>query len=375
MVDRVTNMSGVRDARSARSLDAKYYACEELFAVECEKIFRREWICVGREADVAVRGDYLRTKVGGAELIVVRDESGIRCFHNTCRHRGTLLCESECGTNADGITCPYHGWSYELSGQLIAAPNMGDVDGFDLSDYPLNQTATATRDGFVFVNVGCDVDSFETIWQPLDGKFDPWSLSELISAGESEYEVAANWKLIFQNYNECYHCPQIHPRLNAVSPYTSASNDLESGGFLGGPMQLAATAASMTFSGRACCEPLPNLPSDDCRRVYYYSLFPSLLMALHPDFVLTHRAQPLANNRTRVVCNWLFHPQAVAEKGFDPSPAIEFWDETNRQDWHICELAQQGIESSGYKPGPYSNLESTIAAFDRHYLAVLGNIA
>ncbi len=375
MVDRVTNMSGVRDARSARSLDAKYYACAELFAVECEKIFRREWICVGRAADVAVRGDYLRTKVGGAELIVIRDESDIRCFHNICRHRGTLLCESERGANADGITCPYHGWCYERSGQLVAAPNMEDVDGFDLSDYPLNQAATAIRDGFVFVNLSSDVDSFETMWQPLDGKFDAWSLSELVSAGESEYEVAANWKLIFQNYNECYHCPQVHPQLNAVSPYTSASNDFESGGFLGGPMQLAATAASMTFSGRACCEPLPNLPSEDRRRVYYYSLFPSLLLSPHPDFVMMHRAQPLANNRTRVVCNWLFHPQTVAEKGFDPSPAIEFWDETNRQDWRICELAQQGIESSGYEPGPYSNLECTIAAFDRHYLAVLGNIA
>jgi Rieske 2Fe-2S family protein len=373
MSDRPTD-TPVRDAAGARSLDAKYYACADLFERERERIFRREWICIGRESKLEHPGDYVRASVAGAELIVVRGGDEVRCFHNVCRHRGTLLCENPRGVSGGCITCPYHGWSYDLSGQLTAAPNMDDVDGFDLAAYPLNQITTATRDGFVFVNLDDESPPLDTTWEPLNGKFDAWSLSELISTHESNYEVAANWKLIYQNYNECYHCPQIHPRLNMVSPYTSASNDLDSGPFLGGPMQLADTAASMTFSGRACCDTLPNLSDDDRHRVYYYSLFPSLLMALHPDFVLTHRAQPLANNRTRVTCNWLFHPQAAADSGFDPAPAIEFWDETNRQDWHICELAQQGIESSAYKPGPYSNLESIIAAFDRHYLSVLGDV-
>jgi Rieske 2Fe-2S family protein len=128
----------------------------------------------------------------------------------------------------------------------------------------------------------------------------------------------------------------------------------------------------MTMSGRACAPAVAELPEDDLDRVYYYSIFPNLLLSLHPDYVMAHRLWPQAPDRTRVVCEWLFHPDAFGAAEADPADAVSFWDTTNREDWHICELAQAGISSRRYGPGPYSPRESLPAAWDREYLRRLG---
>ena len=198
-------------------------------------------------------------------------------------------------------------------------------------------------------------------------------MADLRSVHQTVYDVDANWKLFFQNYSECYHCPNVHPQLNRLTPYRDSFNDLPEGPFLGGPMKLAAGAGgSMTMSGRACAAPLAGLSDTDLELIYYYTVFPSMFLSLHPDYVLIHRAEPRRHDRTRVFCDWYFHPTAIAEPGFDPSDAIEFWDVTNRQDWELCTISQQGIGSRAYRPGPYAALESQLAAFDREYLAALG---
>ena len=127
------------------------------------------------------------------------------------------------------------------------------------------------------------------------------------------------------------------------------------------------------MSGQRCAFPLKDLSGEDLNLVYYYTIFPSLFLSFHPDYVLVHRAQPIAPDETKILCEWYFHPDAIAEPDFDPSGAVEFWDMTNRQDWHLCTISQQGIGSRGYIPGPYSELESQLAAFDREYLRVLGH--
>ena len=122
-----------------------------------------------------------------------------------------------------------------------------------------------------------------------------------------------------------------------------------------------------------CAAPLGGVSGDDLDLVYYYTLFPNLFLSLHPDYVLIHRGIPQAFDRTRILCDWYFHPDAIVLDDFDPQPAIEFWDMTNREDWNLCTISQQGISSRAYSPGPYSNLESQLAAFDREYLRALGH--
>jgi phenylpropionate dioxygenase-like ring-hydroxylating dioxygenase large terminal subunit len=173
-------------------------------------------------------------------------------------------------------------------------------------------------------------------------------------------------------HSECYHCPTVHPTLNKLTPFRNSINDLDEGPFLGGPMQLASAGGSMTMTGNRCAVPLNGVRGDDLDRVYYYTIFPNLFLSLHPDYVLIHRGDPQGVGRTHITCEWYFHPDAVAAKDFDPAPAIEFWDMTNRQDWHLCTISQQDISSQAYSPGPYSNLESQLAAFDREYLHALG---
>jgi Rieske 2Fe-2S family protein len=358
----------------AKTLSRDYYESADVYDRETGRIFRRHWLCAGRAAEVAVPGSFLLFEIDGESLIVLRDGIGdVRGFYNVCRHRGTRLCEETRGSLGKTICCPYHSWTYDLRGELVAAPKMKDVAGFSRSDYPLHPVGTAVWEGFLFVNLSPDAVPIDVAFQPVKDRFAGWSLSELVSVARHEYEVRANWKMLFQNYSECYHCPRIHPALNALSGFTSAKNDLESGAFLGGPMQLAEGVDSMSTTGRACGELFAGLNPEDRRRVYYYSLFPTLLVSPHPDYVLTHRIERRGVDRTRVVCEFLFQPDVASRPGFDPSPAVEFWDMTNRQDWHACELSQAGVSSRAYVPGPYSNLESTVAAFDRHYLDVLND--
>jgi Rieske 2Fe-2S family protein len=176
--------------------------------------------------------------------------------------------------------------------------------------------------------------------------------------------------LIFQNYSECYHCPQVHPALAKLSAYDSSENDLSEGPFLGGFMTIA-KGHSLTTSGRVCARPVGDLEDEDHGRIFYYSIFPNMLLSMHPDYVMVHQLWPRSPDRVTILCDWFFHPEAFARADFNPEDATAFWDMTNRQDWHVCELSQQGIASRAYQPGPYSPRESIPAAWDREYLRVL----
>ncbi|MCI0621144.1 MAG: hypothetical protein L0387_05645 [Acidobacteria bacterium] len=183
--------------------------------------------------------------------------------------------------------------------------------------------------------------------------------------------ISRGWKLIVENYSECYHCPIIHPELVKLSPADSGENDLVSGPFLGGFMTLP-QAGGLSRTGRACGIPVGDLSEEDRRRVYYYSIFPNLLLSLHPDYVMVHTLWPVSPERTLIECEWLFHADATRVPGFDPDDGVGFWDVTNQQDWHVCELSQQGVASRAYTPGPYSPRESISAAFNRELLEALG---
>lgn len=360
--------------QGARTLPGERYASPAIFAEEAERLFAREWCCVGRAARLARPGDYILREIAGESLIVLRDGGGAaRAFFNVCRHRGTRLCREESGRFSETIQCPYHAWTYGIDGRLVGAPHMQDVAGFDKSDYPLHAAAVAEWEGFLFVNVADAPRPFAEVWAPMIGRFARFGLGSLVVGHRALYDVRANWKLVFQNYSECLHCPVIHPELNAVLPYTSGANDLSEGRFLGGYMEITAPNESATMSGRACGRPVsPALPADERRRAYYYTLMPNLLLSIHPDYVNYYLVHPVAADRTLVETEWLFPRETLEGGGGGPGDAIAFWDVTNRQDWDIVERSQQGIASRRYAPGPYSPRESIPAAWDREYLRLMG---
>jgi len=366
-------------AQGAKTLPQRYFVSSEVFDEEQEKVFSKHWVLVGHQTEIPEAGDYFLREITGESVIVVRDKSGnVRAYYNVCRHRGTRLCEEASGHVA-AMQCPYHAWTYGLDGRLIGAPHMDEVRGFDRNEYSLHSVEVGVWEGFIFVNLANEALPLEEWLAPLSGKFSSWNLAELRSARRVQYDVRANWKLMFENYSECYHCPGVHPMLSKVSPYDSAENDLREGPFLGGFMKIN-KGKSLTMSGQACALALGKDQEQDQEheqegkdRVFYYSIFPNMLLSLHPEYVMVHQLWPQSPERTVIICDWLFHPDAFERKDFKPEDAIEFWDVTNRQDWHVCELSQQGIASRAYKPGPYSSRESIPAAWDREYLKVMSD--
>ena len=369
-------------AQDAKTLPQSYFIAPEVFDVEREKIFSKQWLLLGHQSEVANPGDYFVREVppspkgygatsAGESLIVTRDKSGeVHVFYNVCRHRGTRLCEEQSG-HAAAIQCPYHAWTYGLDGRLVGAPHMDEVRGFDRNEYSLRDVNLGLWEGFILVNLDDEAPSLEEWFAPLAGKFSNWNLPQLRSANRVEYDVKANWKLMFENYSECYHCPGVHPQLQKVSPYDSAENDLREGPFLGGFMKIN-PGKSLTTSGNACAAFVGKI--ENLQHVFYYSIFPNMLLSLHPEYVMVHQLWPQSPERTLIICDWLFHPDAFDREDFNPQDAIEFWDVTNKQDWHVCELSQQGIASRAYEPGPYSSRESVPAAWDREYLRQMSQV-
>lgn len=355
--------------QGARTLAGEYFTSADLFAREQELIHARLWNCVGRASAVSRPGEFITTTIAGESLIVIRGDDGmLRAFFNVCRHRGTQLCAEAAG-KVDAIRCPYHAWIYGTDGHLIGAPHMHEVEGFDRADYALHQAACAEAGGFVFVNIARNPQPFNDWFAPMTERLTRVGLDRLRSGHRATYDVRGNWKLVFQNYSECLHCPVIHPDLAAVIPYQSSANDLVDGPFLGGCMDIAAPNESVTMSGRACAAAI--LSGDDARRAFYYSVMPNLLINVHPDYVNYYLVTPLAAGRTRIESEWLFAPDAASQPGFNPDDAVSFWDRVNRQDWDIIERSQLGIRSRRYTPGPYSPRESIPAAWDREYLRLI----
>ena len=358
----------------AFTLPARYYIDPDHFRRELDLIFGRMWVCVGRSDELPDVGDHVVREVSDESLIVVRESlNRINAFYNVCRHRGTRICDAPEGHSLR-LQCPYHAWTYALDGRLVAAPHFDESDQFHKADFGLKPVASEVWDGHVFVNLLDNPAPLIDQLGDLPTKFAPWGMGSLVRGARVVYDVAANWKLIIQNYSECLHCPTIHPALSKVSHYLSGLNDpaTPADNHLGGRMDLRDGGATMSFDGRAVRDPLPGLDADSYRHVLYYAVLPNLLVSLHPDYMMTHRLRPIHQGRTEVVCEWHFHPDAMSSAGFAPSDAVEFWDLTNRQDWDVSERTQLGLKSRAYSPGPYSDREELLYAFDRWVVSRVG---
>ena len=351
----------------ARTLPSAAYLSADVFEWEQEHFFEATWVCAGRSSDLAVPGRQFARRVGSDDVLFVRDRMGDLCtYFNTCRHRGhELLPCGEDPTTQAAIICPYHRWAYGLDGSFKGGPGMAAQPGFDRNDPEHSLRSVEVREwgGWIFVNLSGAGPGFEDFIGNLAELVAPYEPERLIAGAAHRYEIAANWKVITENYHECYHCSEIHPELCAVSPPYSGDDYEPEGAWTGGSMDLVEHAATMSLTGASLGVPLRGLGERELRQVHYAGLFPNLLISLHPDYVMTHRFEPAGPGATVVECTWLWPPEAFERPGFDPGYAAEFWDITNRQDWAACESVQRGIGGRGYRQAPFSQHESTVHAF------------
>ncbi len=354
------------------TLPARYYTDEALFAKERDRFFGRMWVAAGRAEDIPTPGDFVVREIAGESIVLVRQRGGgLAAFYNVCRHRGTRICTEASGHVVDRLQCPYHAWTYDLDGRLVAAPHMDGVEGFCRDEIRLAPVSAAEWGGILFLNLAPEPVPLHEELAPIIERFAAWRMEDLKRACRVVYDVQANWKLIIQNYSECLHCPIIHPALQKLSHYMTGDNEPAADGWLGGSMALRPEIFTMSRDGKQRRAPLPGLDEKQRRHVYYYAVLPNLLLSLHPDYVMTHTLWPQGTGRTGIVCEWLFHPSELANPAFDPGDAIDFWDETNRQDWRVSELSQQGIGSRAYQPGFYSAREGLLWDLDQIVRRVL----
>lgn len=348
----------------SRMLPVEAYSSQEVFEWEKRNFFSG-WICAGRSSDIAEPGMQRAERAGDTTALLVRGEDGIlRAFANVCRHRGHEILPCGGTAKARAITCPYHSWSYRLDGELFSAAGYGGFPSFDKAEFPLRSLRVEEWHGFVFVDVSGTAGPLAQHLAGLEERVAPYRLETLEVRGRHDYVIQANWKIVSENYQECYHCSSIHPELCVVSPPESGRNwDASGGAWVGGYLDLREHAVTMSLDGHSDGAFIPGLNDEEMRRVDYIGVFPNLLISLHPDYVMTHRAVPLSPRETWVECAWAFPPEATSLPTFDPAYAIDFWDITNREDWSACESVQRGMDSGFAVPGPLAPDEDAIYQF------------
>ena len=361
-------------SRLEPSLPREAYLSPEFYEREQQSIFNEQWVYVGRAQGWSRPGAYRVLEVGGESVIIIRASDGALHGHvNLCRHRGSRLLCGE-GVLRGAIRCPYHGWAYAPDGELLAAPFI-PMDAIPRGARRLHAIAVDEWGGFVFVHLtperanaqgGRLADQLGRVPERLSR----YPLADLSIAQTIEYEVAANWKVLLENYNECYHCVGVHPELCRIVPafkhHGGAGLDWERG------IPHREGAFTFTFSGTTEREPLPGLDDDQRVRHNGELIYPNFMLSLSADHVAAFCVWPQGPQQTRVVCDFLFHPDEIRKESFAPSDAIEFWDLVNRQDWRICESVQAGMRSRAFRYGYYAPMEDASLDIRRYIASRLG---
>ncbi len=371
-----------------RTLHRDAYFSPDVWQRERERIFAAEWVAVGRAEEVPESGNYLLLNLAGESLLLVRTPGGdLRGFYNLCRHRGCRVVldgdtrpgapasPAPSGRFPGAIRCPYHGWTYTLDGELRTAPFLENHDGFDRADFPLHPVGVDTWGGFVFVHLepAAAAASGGTLLRqlgPVPERLARYPLAHLRVGRRITYPVNANWKVMLENYNECYHCAGVHPELCRVVPAFRERGGAALDWDRGVPHREGAW--TFTRSGTTGRSPFPGLSEDERTRHKGELIYPNFLLSLSADHVAAFTLWPHGPERTTIVCDFLFHPDEMARPGFDPSDAVEFWDLVNRQDWTICEGVQRGMRSRRFEHGFYAPMESGSLDIRRYVRERLG---
>jgi Rieske 2Fe-2S family protein len=338
------------------TLSGGLYTDENVFALEQQRIFESMWFCVARAGDLPKPGAFRTVQVGRESVIVSRARDGsIRAFLNVCRHRGARLCTEESGEVRRAFQCAYHAWTYDLEGKLIAAPNLTKMPDVDRVEYGLVNVHVREWIGYVWVCLADEPPSFEedvlgaVVTRLGDlASIDNYGIENLQVGRRIVYDVKANWKLIVENFMECYHCATIHPELTEVLP--EFADGYAAQYFVGHGAAFGNGVEGFTLDGSPGVDRIPGLSEDQDRRYYAITIKPQVFINLVPDHAIVHRMFPMAADRTVVECDWLFLPEVVAS-GKDLGPSVELFHKVNAQDFDACERCQPAMSSRAYANG------------------------
>jgi phenylpropionate dioxygenase-like ring-hydroxylating dioxygenase large terminal subunit len=332
------------------------YVAPEVFAAEQAAVLEQMWFCAVRSADLAGPGAFQTVQIGRESVIVSRNRRGeIRAFFNVCRHRGVQLCAEREGQVKRAFQCLYHAWTYDLDGKLIAAPNLTRMPDVDKATYSLVQPHVREYLGYVWVCLAEDPPSFDddvigAIRDRLGDEdlLDGYDIEHLALGRRIVYDVQANWKLIIENFMECYHCATIHPELTEVLP--EFADGLAAQYFVGHGAEFGEQIDGFTVDGSAGLDRIPGISDDQDRRYYAITVRPNVFINLVPDHVIIHRMFPVAADRTLVECDWLYVPEVV-DQGRDLDASVELFHRVNQQDFEACERCQPAMSSRIYADG------------------------
>lgn len=346
------------------TLPSRSYWAQDEYDRDLAAIWYRNWIMVCRAADIAQPLDYRTIRIGTQEIVVLRDDGGeVRAFHNTCRHRGSQLCQSQAGRlKARLLTCPYHAWSYSLRGDLVRVPSTTLPAGFRKEDHPLYRVAVAVWRGLVFVNLAAEPSPIEEAFDPESGDLSNWPLEELVSGHVFRKVMACNWKIFWENYNECLHCPGVHKHLSNLVPIFSRGlmarqddpewerhADSQAPEFSG---RLRDGAETWSEDGKAHGPVFQGLTEQEHAAGHtYVTSLPSMFVVAHVDYVRTVRLRPLGPEETELTAEWLFLPEALREGNQHLGNIVSFGERVLEEDAMVCELNQRGLKSARHEAG------------------------
>ncbi len=338
------------------ALPREMYVDAAHWAVERDAVLYGEWYCAGRVDDLGLAAPkrVVAVDVAGESVVVTSAEDGtLHAAYNVCRHRGSQLCPPESpARDAGSLRCPYHSWTYALDGSLLRSPH-ATVD--DPGAFALHPVGVETWQGFVFVHLSpASAEPLATQVEHAGSTLANYGMGDLVTGQVLRYDVAANYKVLLENYNECYHCGPVHPELSRLVPsFAGGGSDLDWDH--GIPHREGAWTFTMT--GTTDRAPLAGLNEHERTRHKGDLAYPNLMLSASADHVAAFVLHPRAVDRTEVVCSLLFARDAFADPAFDPSDAAELWHLVNQQDWAICESVQRGMSSRAYTHGWFAPME------------------
>jgi Rieske 2Fe-2S family protein len=356
-----------------RSLPRRAYVEPAYFERERRNIFWSQWFCIGRVSRFEQPGSYETIEVAGESAIVIGSSAGVRSHLNLCRHRGSrLLCGS--GSLRGAIRCPYHGWTYDVDGRLIATPFV-DQSALPSEVRYLHPVEIDCWGGFAFVRIARDGTAAPLLEQLGDApqRVANYGLERLRIGRSLHYDVQANWKVILENYNECYHCAGVHPELCRIVPAFKRRGGSELDWERG--IEHRQGAWTFTLDGTSNRQPFAQLNDDERTRHKGELLYPNFMLSLSADHAAAFTLWPQSPQRTAIVCDLLFDPSEMDRPSFDPGDATEFWDIVNRQDWAVCENVQAGMQSRAFRYGYYAPMEDYSLDIRRYVERHLGKDA
>jgi Rieske 2Fe-2S family protein len=372
--DQPIDYNGLRDHTEGLSADA--YVDPRRYERELQRIWYRNWIYVARSSELAGPRAFRTFELGSQQLILVRDEAGVlQGFHNTCRHRGAALCRENAGTlRSNAIVCPYHAWTYDLHGHLLRTSSKSHADGFEVADFSLYRVSVHEWRGFVFAALCEDPPPFERLFDMPLSRLDAWPLEGLRVGQVLTKNMDCNWKIFWENYNECLHCPGVHPALSQLVPiygrglleerddpnWAAHAADPDPR-FKGG---LRSGARTWSLDGQLSGVPFEGLPEADLRLgAVYLTGVPSLFIVGHLDYVRVVRLRPLGPERTELRVEYLFSEETLARADYDPRNVVEFSNRVMTEDAEVCELNQRGLHAIPHRRGVVMPEEYFIRTF------------